>query len=270
MHPARSRRWGVRTNRGTQGHDRAAQGRRRVAALLFAAAAVLYNGWLLEFVLPTGLDPRHSYVSELYAADQPLRWLFGGIESVCAVLVGGGALLAGGAASGIRVRCGIRSRTIRARTDWWARAGWWALLGLALSSLADVYLPMRCAPSVEPGCEAVHPWHTATSALAHFFVFASMALLGRAAATDAPRMPLIRRWGTWVLALALPTAVCTVGPLFGRPGWHGIPQRAHLTLVGVWFALLAAELAGASRQEDREPEAGRERVPEAAQPADSG
>ncbi|MFI0711748.1 DUF998 domain-containing protein [Streptomyces inhibens] len=253
MHPARSRRWGVRTNRGTQEHDRAAQGRRRVAALLLAAAALLYNGWLLEFVLPTGLDPRHSYVSELYAADQPLRWLFGGIESVCAVLVGGGALLAGGAASGIR-----------------ARAGWWALLGLALSSLADVYLPMRCAPSMEPGCEAVHPWHTATSALAHFFVFASMALLGRAAATDAPRMPLIRRWGTWVLALALPTAVCTVGPLIGRPGWHGIPQRAHLTLVGAWFALLAAELAGSSRQTDRGPGAGRERVPEVAQPAADG
>ncbi|MER6306932.1 DUF998 domain-containing protein [Streptomyces sp. NPDC001657] len=194
------------------------------AARLLAVAAVLYNGWLLEFVLPTGLDPRHSYVSELYAADQPLRGLFGGIECVCAALVVLGALLAYGPAAGR-----------------WSRAGWAALAGLGLSSLADVALPMRCAPSLEPGCEAVHPWHTATSALAHFFLFASMALLSRAAVTERPHRQLIRRWGPRVLALALPAAVCTVGPLFGRPGWHGVPQRIHLVLVGVWFALLAAE-----------------------------
>ncbi|WP_327689839.1 DUF998 domain-containing protein [Streptomyces tubercidicus] len=199
------------------------------AALLLAAGAVLYNGWLLEYLLPTGLDPRHSYVSELYAADQPFRPLFGGIESLCAVFVAVGALLAYGSAS-----------------DGWGRGGWLAMLGLGMSSVADVLLPMRCAPSVEPACAAVHPSHTVTSALAHFFVFAAMALLSRAAVTARPRLPLLRRWGPRVLALALPTAVCTVGPLFGRPGWHGIPQRAHLALVGVWFALLAAELARSS------------------------
>ncbi|MGW1374124.1 DUF998 domain-containing protein [Streptomyces sp. NPDC002446] len=200
------------------------------AALLLAAAAVLYNGWLLEYLLPTGLDPRHSYVSELYAADQPFRPLFGGIESVSAAFVIVGALLASGSAP-----------------DGWWRGGWLALFGLGMSSVADVLLPMRCAPSVDPACQAVHPSHTVTSALAHFFVFASMALLSRAAVSAWPRLPLIRRWGTRVLALALPTAVCTVGPLFGRPGWHGVAQRAHLTLVGVWFALLAAELARSSR-----------------------
>ncbi|MFG2286334.1 DUF998 domain-containing protein [Streptomyces sp. NPDC048595] len=203
----------------------------RVNALPFAVSAVLYNGWLLEFVLPTGLDPRHSYVSELYAADQPFRPLFAGIESLCAVLLVVGALLAYGSAQ-----------------DRWARCGWLALLGFGLSSVADVLLPMRCAPSVEPACAAVHPSHTLTSALAHFFVFASMALLSRAAVTARPRLDLVRRWGTRVLALALPTAVCTVGPLFGRPGWHGVSQRAHLVLVGVWFALLAAELARSSRR----------------------
>lgn len=201
------------------------------AALALAAAAVLYNGWLLEFPLPTGLDPRHSYVSELYAADQPFRPLFGGIESACAGLVVAAALLAYSCAR-----------------DGWERGGWLALLGLGMSSVADVLLPMRCAPSVEPACAAVHPSHTVTSALAHFFVFASMALLGRAAATAWPRLPLIRRWGLRVLSLALPTAVCTVGPLFGRPGWHGVAQRTHLALVGVWFALLAAELARSSRR----------------------
>ncbi|MCK7628032.1 DUF998 domain-containing protein [Streptomyces sp. RS10V-4] len=210
-------------------------GREAAAALLFAAAALLYNWWLLESVLPTGLDPRHSYVSEFYAADQPYRTLLGGLESGCAVLVIAGALLA---------------RSTPCGHGRWARAGWLSLVGLGLSSLADVLLPMSCAPSVERGCEAVHPWHTATSAFAHFFVFASMAALSRAA-VQGPRMPLVRRWGPRVLALALPAAVLTVGPLLGHPGWHGVPQRAHLTLVGVWFALLATELARSARRRRR-------------------
>ncbi|MFJ9417324.1 DUF998 domain-containing protein [Streptomyces sp. NPDC101227] len=191
--------------------------------------SLLYNGWLLQFLLPTGLDPRHSYVSELYAADQPFRPVFAGIESLCALLVVVGALLACQAAAG-----------------GWARACWGALMCFGLSSLADVGLPMRCAPSVELQCEAVHPWHTGTSALAHFFVFASMVLFIRVSVV--PRMPLIQRWGPRVLALALPASVCTVGPLFGRPGWHGVPQRLHVMLVGVWLALLAAELAGLARR----------------------
>ncbi|MFF0623002.1 DUF998 domain-containing protein [Streptomyces sp. NPDC004296] len=211
-------------------------GREATAAFLFAVAALLYNWWLLEFRLRTGLDPRHSYVSELYAADQPLRHLFGGLESGCALLVITGALLA---------------RSTPAGHGRWARTGWLALVGLGLSSLADVILPMTCAPSVEPGCVAVHPWHTATSAFAHFFLFASMATLSRAAAVQRPPMPLVRRWGPRVLAVAMPAAILTIGPLIGHPGWHGIPQRAHLTLVGVWFALLAWELGRSARRRRR-------------------
>ncbi|MFK0296023.1 DUF998 domain-containing protein [Streptomyces sp. NPDC090442] len=211
-------------------------GREATAAVLFGAAALLYNWWLLEFRLPTGLDPRHSYVSELYAADQRFRVLFGALESGCALLVIAGALLA---------------RSTPAGHGRWARAGWLALAGLGLSSLADVLLPMTCAPSLEPGCEPVHPWHTATSAFAHFFLFASMACLSRAAAVQRPPMPLVRRWGPRVLAVAMPAAILTVGPLLGHPGWHGVPQRVHLMLVGVWFALLAAELGRSARRRRR-------------------
>ncbi|MGW1197508.1 DUF998 domain-containing protein [Streptomyces sp. NPDC002536] len=200
------------------------------AALLLTVAAVVYNDWLLEFVLPTGLDPRHSYVSELYAADQRFRVLFGSIELAAAALVIGGALLARGPGPGR-----------------WAAAGWWSLVAFGVSSVADVVVPMRCAPSVERGCEAVNPWHTTTSALVHAALFASMALLVVAAHTTRPPMPLVRRCGPWVLAAALGTALATVGPLFGRPGWHGVPQRAHLVLVGVWFVLLAAALRSPRR-----------------------
>ncbi|MFD0385243.1 hypothetical protein ACFQ2B_32300 [Streptomyces stramineus] len=61
------------------------------------------------------------------------------------------------------------------------------------------------------------------------------------------RWPPLRRRGPWVLAAALLTALATVGPLFGLPGWHGLPQRAHLVLVGVWLVLLAASLRAEHR-----------------------
>ncbi|MEU7133613.1 DUF998 domain-containing protein [Streptomyces sp. NPDC046261] len=221
----------VDIDRPPGGIRRAGGSRAAWAPLLLAMAAVVYNDWVLEFVLPTGLDFRHSYVSELYAADQPFHELFGGIEIVAAVLVVAGALLAGRQAPGPL-----------------ASAGWWSLVAFGASSVADVIVPMRCAPSVESPCEAVNPWHTTTSALVHAALFASMALLVAAAATDRPPSPLLRRWGPWVLASALLTALSTVGPLLGRPGWHGMTQRAHLLLVGVWFVLLAAALRADARR----------------------
>ncbi|MEV6670269.1 DUF998 domain-containing protein [Streptomyces sp. NPDC051162] len=190
-------------------------------------AAVLYNAWVLEFVLPTGLDARHSYVSELFAADQRLHVLFGGIEIVTALLI------AVGAAPCVLPRGGP------VPADRWATGGRWALVAFAVSSVADVLLPMRCAPSVNRACEAVNPWHTGTSALAHAALFASMTLFIVASRAAGGRWPLVRRWAPWVLGSALVTALATVGPLFGRPGWHGVPQRAHLLLVGVWLVLLA-------------------------------
>ncbi|MGK5643016.1 DUF998 domain-containing protein, partial [Streptomyces sp. URMC 126] len=199
-----------------------------VAPALLLAAAVVYNDWLLELPLPTGLDPRHSYVSELYAADQRFHLLFGAAELVAAALVVAGALLA-------LLAGGRRYGPV-------AEAGWWCLVAFGICSVADVIVPMRCAPSVEAGCEAVNPWHTATSALVHAALFGSMFLFTVAAARH--RWPVLSRWTPWVPAAALASAVATVGPLFGHPGWHGVPQRAHLVLVGVWFALLAAELRG--------------------------
>ncbi|MGW7820133.1 hypothetical protein ACWGLF_18845 [Streptomyces puniciscabiei] len=53
--------------------ERAGPDSRAVAAVLLAVAALAYNDWLLQFFLPTGLDQCDSYVSELFAADQPYR-----------------------------------------------------------------------------------------------------------------------------------------------------------------------------------------------------
>jgi hypothetical protein len=194
------------------------------AAWALATAAVVYNSWVLGLVLPTGLDPRHSYVSELYAVGQPFRALFSGAEVLCAALVGAGACtLAAG--SGVEA------------------AGWWALFAFAVCSVADVAVPMACAPSVDAGCRAVHPWHTVTSALVHFTVFASMALLSVAARSGREQLRHVGRRGPWLLAGALVSAVSTVGALFGLQGWHGAAQRLHLLLIGAWLLLLAQALS---------------------------
>ncbi|MFF1381613.1 DUF998 domain-containing protein [Streptomyces sp. NPDC058308] len=191
-------------------------------AVPLGLAALLYNAWLLQAVVPAGLDARHSYVSELYAEGSPYRWLFGGLELSCAVLVVAGATAGGMAAAGSRM----------------VRTGWWALAGVGVSSVADVLMPMTCAPSLEPDCRAVHPAHTLTSASVHFCLFASMTLIiWRARQRGCPE--LIARWGPSLGGAALISSLCTVGPLFGYGGWHGLAQRCHVLLVGAWLAMLA-------------------------------
>ncbi|GAA1912660.1 hypothetical protein GCM10009753_50820 [Streptantibioticus ferralitis] len=196
-------------------------------------ASVVYNDWLLQFFLSTGLDQRDSYVSELFAADQPYRTLFSCIELACAALVITAAFLA------------------RSLFPQLLAAGWMAVVGVGVFSAADVLLPMRCAPSIERHCAEVNPWHTTTSGAVHFALFASMALFIVASHQGAPCLPLVRQWGPWLLPTSMAAAIATVGPFFGHPGGQGIAQRIHLVSVGVWFVLLSAELIAINNRPPR-------------------
>ncbi|MFJ6695288.1 DUF998 domain-containing protein [Streptomyces sp. NPDC091272] len=203
--------------------------RRRLVVCSLVAGALLYNAWILESAVPTALDPRHSYVSELYAADQSFRPLFAALDLSGAVLIVMGAVAWRWPGGGV---------------------GRWALAGFGACSVADVLFPLDCAPSLVPGCSPVHPVHTVTSALVHFFLFASMASLtwcaGRARGPG--RRGAVGRWGLPLMGAALLSSVATVGPLLGHPGWHGLPQRLHVVLVGVWLLLLAYDVrAGGDR-----------------------
>ena len=199
------------------------------AAVLLAVAAVVYNNWLLQFFVRTGLDQVNSYVSEAFAADQPHRWLFGGIEMAAAGLVIAAAVLGGS----IAARFGL------------VLTGWVAISAFGACTVADVLLPMECAPSLEPGCPSGNLSHTITSGLVHFALFASMAafiVAARRAGATGRVLPLVRRWGVWLFAVSMVSALGSVGPHLGYPGGQGVAQRVHLVAVGLWFALLAVEL----------------------------
>ncbi|MGV9249102.1 DUF998 domain-containing protein [Streptomyces sp. NPDC003710] len=196
-----------------------------LAATLLSVAAVTYNDWLLQFLLPTGLDQRDSYVSEVFAADQPYRVLFSGVELATALLVAAGACLAvAGAPRG------------------WAAVGWGALAAFGSSSVADVLLPMRCAPSLETGCPTDNVWHTLTSGAVHFTLFASMAAFAVAARSRPGRPQPAGHWAPRLLPVSMAAAICSAGPYVGHPGGQGIAQRIHLVTVAMWFWLLAAQV----------------------------
>ncbi len=198
---------------------------RWAAVVLLAIAAVVYNDWLLQFVVPTRLRQSDSYVSEAFAADQPYRVLFSREELACSVITIVGALCA--------------CRLFRQRL---AVGGWAAVAGFGLCSVADVLMPMRCAPSVDRGCTESLP-HTMTSGLVHFALFASMALFIAASRQDGAGLRLARRWGPWLLPVSMAAAISSVGPFFGYPGGQGIAQRVHLVTAGLWLAMLAVEVS---------------------------
>lgn len=197
----------------------------RVATGLLLVAAVTYNDWLLQFWVRTGLNQRDSYVSEAFAADQPHRVLFSVVELVTAASVIAGAGLA-----------------LATLPQGWSAIGWWALAAFGACSVADVALPMRCAPSREAGCPADNLAHTMTSGLVHLALFTSMASFVLFAGSAPQGGCSAGRWARWLLPVSMAAAISSAGPYIDRPGGQGIAQRIHLLTVGLWFSLLAAEL----------------------------
>ncbi|WP_256255703.1 DUF998 domain-containing protein [Streptomyces sp. MUSC 14] len=214
-----------------------------VASVLLCVAAVLYNDWLLQFFVTTGLPQASSYVSETFAADQPHRLLFGTVELFCAAIL-------------------IAAAALAARAVPWglALAGWSAVGVFGGCSVLDVLLPMGCAPSVEHGCPPDNFQHTTTSGLVECALFMSMALfglavrrpvLGRGRPVPGRRGPVAGRWVPYLMPVSMASAIATVGPYLGHPGGQGIAQRIHLVSVAVWFVLLAVEARRAGSQPGR-------------------
>ncbi|WP_031069515.1 DUF998 domain-containing protein [Streptomyces sp. NRRL S-118] len=219
------------------------RGGRTLGALL-ALGAAAYSAWILEILLPTGLDPIRTYVSELAATDQPYGGFFRTTDLVAGALVLTAALYA--------LLAGDRRP--------WAAAGWAGLALFGAATVADARLPLSCAPTVDPACAAqeaagilpaAHSVHAVTSSVA-----LAGALLGIVALTLAARRyhrwPPLARTGPLLAGCALAatawtlTAVAAFGS--GHGTWAlGAGQRLQVLLVAGWLAVLAASVARGRR-----------------------
>lgn len=218
-----------------------------VAALLLAVAAVAYSSWVLEAALPTKLSTVDGFASELFAADQPYRWFFGGLDVVAGACA---------AVAGLLVLRLVRGRPPGLR---WAYAGWAALVVFGVATILDVVFPLDCAPSLAP-CEALeqagqlswrHDVHLVTSAIANVAGLAAIAALwwsargGSARPVPGRRRGAVLFWGALVMTLA--TMVLSLHdmridvPSFLADG-QGVPQRIQVGLLAVWLGVAAASL----------------------------
>ncbi|MGW0657726.1 DUF998 domain-containing protein [Streptodolium elevatio] len=217
------------------------------ACLLLAVAAVAYSSWVLEAALPTKLSTIDGFASELFAADQPYRWFFGGLDivaGVCAAVAAGLVLrLVRGERPGLR----------------WAYVGWAAVVVFGVATVLDVVFPLDCAPSLAP-CEARelagrlswrHDMHLVTSVLANAAGLVAIAALWWSARDGTARPVPSHRWGAalfWgALVMTLATMLLSLHDMrFDVPSFladgQGVPQRVQVGLSAVWLGVAAASL----------------------------
>ena len=154
----------------------------KIARCSLVLAALLYLGVPLETATGFPLDPTRSYLSELAASDQPNSSLFRIADAVAGGLVVLGCL--------VMAHRGVQRDRLRAAT----------LLTLGvfgLGTIADVVVPMACAPSASERCAAadvagtlgsVHALHTVASVIA-LTAAATTAVLLSLTAVKTPQGP---------------------------------------------------------------------------------
>lgn len=211
--------------------------RRRVTAttVLLVLAGVLYSAWVAEFFLDTGLDPAHSFLSELDAADQPYRHFFSTADAITGVLLI--------AAAGLGSALDRRALTI---------TGWIAIAVFGAATIADSQLPIECVAENDPSCPVepsglfpqLHHIHALTSTIAVFAVFTAMVAF-TVAAFRYRTLPLLRTLG---LAVLVATSAATAWLMIADnlPGSYGlgIAQRIQVSGMSLYLVVLGCAVLG--------------------------
>ncbi|CAM3811993.1 hypothetical protein GCM10009799_07240 [Nocardiopsis rhodophaea] len=199
----------------------------RVGRIAAIATAVSYSAWLVEFVLPTGIDPGLSFVSELSAADAPFGALFRATDRVSGVLAIVCALA--GLAWGSRGR--------------WSRVLWLGLLLFGGATFADTILTMDCMVSADAVCAAkeragelsaahtAHSYSSSVSGTAGLVGAGALALHQRGSRAAGPVWAL---FATQLAAMAAVLVLLAIGG--GQPvDGLGIAQRVQIGAVAAWL-----------------------------------
>ncbi|MDV6267839.1 DUF998 domain-containing protein [Rhodococcus globerulus] len=207
-------------------------GARVVLAGALILGGIVYSSWILEFFLDTELDPVTSFLSELDAANQKYRDVFGNADVISAVLMLVSATL---------------GLLVTERRKFYV-AGWIALAVFGVATIADASFPLDCSgpdcAASEPGglLPQLHHVHALTSSVAVFAIFTAM-ITFTVGAFRYREHPLLRTVG---LGLLIVTSLATVWMLTtngielaggGNLGL-GIAQRAQVLGMSLWLCTL--------------------------------
>ncbi|MBK7722008.1 MAG: DUF998 domain-containing protein [Austwickia sp.] len=211
-------------------------------AWLIACGGLLYATWVaVSLLVPVGLDPVTSYVSELSATDQPASALLRVSDALSGVLVGIGA-----------------AAILSGRTSHPERAGWLALAVFGAATIADAAAPLSCAATADLRCAAAeaagavpltHVIHAGTSAVAGAALALAVVLLSWLVRHDGRALAITGAGylaGTaWTLVEMARGALVLPWPAY--PPVLGVAQRFQLVMAAAWLLLLAVSLAQSRR-----------------------
>ncbi|MFJ1458876.1 DUF998 domain-containing protein [Nocardia sp. N2S4-5] len=197
-------------------------------AAAIAVAGVCYSSWILEFVLPVGLDPVDSFLSELDADGRPYGWVFSTADTIA------GSLALAAALGGLFAFSRRRLSTV----------GWVALGCFGASTIADAQWPIEpCAESCDNGLfPQLHQVHALTSTLAVTSIFVAMIAFS-AAAFRYRRWPILRHSGLWIVVLGTAaTAWMLIADNLTGDYALGIAQRIQVGSMSLWLVALAVQV----------------------------
>ncbi|WP_370288763.1 DUF998 domain-containing protein [Nocardioides sp.] len=203
--------------------------------VVLAVGGVLYADWMLQLVLPVSADLRHSFISELSAADQPFHGVFRAAD------IAGGVLMAlGGAAA-------------------WARARehaavWIPLIALGIAVVVEAALPLATSitfdvgPAPQAGTAAwwarMSEPHGIASLVDSLSFLALLVTGGRALRRSGLGLGVRRVIaGIGLGAAALGFAQSAQAAMFlivGHAFDLGLVQRTEVTLAAAWLTIVPA------------------------------
>ncbi|WP_283139043.1 alpha/beta fold hydrolase [Rhizohabitans arisaemae] len=207
---------------------------------LAVLAAIAYSSWVAEEALNARLNSARSYVSELFANDQPYSSFFATAD-----------LLAGTLAAVVAV---MALRRLRRRPA--ATAGWAGLTLFGTMTAVDAtFASMDCAVSLSTHCALLeragrlslgHQAHAVTSSLATAGGLVCMFALTLAAIRYG-WWPVVRRFGP-ALCLIQAAVSAIVFVLIFTGGWIGAFQRVQVGIFAFWLLLIAIALRADRRK----------------------